>query len=78
MSSRSRTHMPRRLDKIWVEGQPQPNGYVLLVDHDMAEVLVRFYDDKTRGVEAKVKTFALDDFYSNFSHSFGGIWMMHS
>jgi len=51
---------------------------VLLVDHDMAEVLVRFYDDKTRGVEAKVKTFALDDFYSNFSHSFGGIWMMHS
>lgn len=71
MSSRSRTHMPRRLDKIWVEGQPQPNGYVLKVDYDMAEVLVKFYDDRTA-------TFALDDFYSNFSHSFGGIWMMHS
>lgn len=65
---------PRKGDKIWVEGEQQPNGIIILVDwfdSSVMEVTVKFHDT---GV---LKVIPWDDLDGNWSDSFGGTWLLH-
>lgn len=63
----------RRRDRVWVEGQVQPNGWVEQIDYDSRMVVVRLEmntDKKTGGGSV---TLDLDSFYTRENN----IWMFY-
>jgi hypothetical protein len=78
MTSRKRTNVPGKLDKVWDQAMPQPNGYVIMVNYDVEEITVKFYDDAKRGIRSIHQVYSFDDFYGKYDAlHHGGIWMLH-
>lgn len=74
MVSKFKIHQPRRGEKVWVEGEKQPNGTIIAVDRfdgDIQQVTVKFHETK------QIKDIPWDDLDGNWSDSFGGTWMIH-
>jgi hypothetical protein len=83
MTSRKLTNRPRHNDKIWVEARLfedlQPNGYVLNIDWEERELLVKFLGNKTDFLKGSgdVEEYSFDQFEGCFHKEHDGIWMLY-
>lgn len=67
---RHSVYKARKKDKVWVEGEQQPNGFIEDIDWHGHEIHVRFHDTRVKGV------YSFDRFDGSWTDKFGGVWML--